>query len=78
MKHEEPMTQLYVYGADPKRWAARFGIEPVIAPCQGCGKLIETTLPFVIGPFRGLAADCSCGSHVPYCLVKAVGDLFDV
>ena len=68
----------YVYGADPKRWAARFDLEPFMSPCNDCGLPVETTLPFVVGPFRGLAANCSCGSRVPYCLVRANGkDLFD-
>jgi hypothetical protein len=71
------MQFLYVHGYDPKRWASRFGIEPVTAPCQDCGRVMTTTLALVAGPFRGLAIDCPCGSHVPYCFVRAVGDLFD-
>lgn len=71
------MTQmLYIYGINPKRWASRFGIEPITAPCQNCGKLIETTLPLIFESFRGLAIDCSCGSHVPYCFVHVTGNLF--
>ena len=70
------MYTLYVYGINPKRWADRFGIEPFIAPCQKCGQLSETILPLAMGPFRGLAIDCPCGSHVPYCFVAANGDLF--
>lgn len=68
---------LYIYGVDSKRWADKFGIEPVIAPCQNCKRIMETSLAFVYGPFRGLAINCPCGSHVPYCFVRAVGSLFD-
>jgi hypothetical protein len=70
------MYTWYVYGINPKRWAVKFGIEPITAPCQNCGKVAETTLPIVMGPYRGLAIDCPCGSHVPYCFVAANGDLF--
>lgn len=76
-RKRQPMDLLYAYGVDPKKWAARFGIEPFTAPCQDCGVVRETVLPLVIGPFRGLAIDCPCGSHVPYCFVRESGDLFE-
>lgn len=69
--------KLYVHGADAKVWASKYGIKPFTAPCQDCGAICETTLPLVLGPFRGLAIECPCGSHVPYCLVRSTGDLFD-
>jgi hypothetical protein len=73
------MNFLYIYGVDFKIWAKKFDIEPFIAPCQDCGKLIETTLPFIYGKkFRGLAINCPCGSRVPYCLVNVHGDLFSL
>jgi len=64
--------RVYFYGLDPKQWAARHGIEPFSAPCQDCGVVQETILPMMHGPYRGLAIDCQCGSHVPYCLVGVI------
>jgi hypothetical protein len=73
----ENLEMLYVYGVNPKLWAKRFDIQPIEAPCQICGRVLITDLPLVIGPFRGLAINCPCGSRVPYCFVRAIGDLWD-
>lgn len=71
---------LVVLGADPVRWAARYGISPISAPCSECGAILDTDIPFAYETFRGLKAPtCSCGNkYTPYCLVKdpKYGDLF--
>ena len=52
---------------------------PFEHPCQGCGELRRTTLPFAQGTLRGLAAPpCPCGEpFAPYAVVRdpRVGDL---
>lgn len=67
---------LLVLGMDPKKWAARFGIEPFTTPCDACGEALTTSIPFFFETLRGLVApDCSCGNkNTPYCLVRAYGD----
>lgn len=69
---------LFFRGIDWRKFARRYDLEPFSAPCNGCGAMVETTLPFAHGDFRGLAGDCPCGHRgAPYCLVKAHGDLLD-
>ena len=65
------MPKLTVHGADPKRWAERYGFEPFSAPCQECGIMLTTTLPIVWCGWRGMRApDCSCGNtSTPYGIV---------
>lgn len=72
---------LLVMGADPTRWAARYGIEPFSHPCNQCGTELSTTIPFAFQSLRGLMAPqcATCGNaHTPYCAVSscADGDLF--
>jgi hypothetical protein len=69
---------LLVHGADPKRWAARYGIEPFTAPCADCGAALTTSIPLVVGRLRGLVAPrCVCGNdRPPYCVVGL--DLADI
>lgn len=70
-----------IYGACPTRWAARWGLEPLIVACSECGNPRETSIPFVAGELRGLAAPlCDCGSpDAPYCFVRdpEKGDLLE-
>ncbi len=71
---------LIVHGTDGTRWAERYSIEPLSAPCIYCGASLKTTLPFACGSLRGLVAErCDCGNeNTPYCLVRGAGagDLF--
>lgn len=71
---------LLVLGVDPKRWAARYDIEPFSAPCDACGAMLTTTVPFVSSSLRGLRApQCACGNDTtPYAVVRdyRAGDLF--
>jgi len=71
---------LRVLGQDPERWAARHDIESFTHPCQECGRMLTTSVPFVYGTLRGLIAPtCVCGNEVtPYCVVRDArfGDLF--
>lgn len=68
---------LLVLGADPKRWAARFGIRPFTHPCGRCGRMLTTSIPFACGTFRGLISpQCLCGNdRPPYGIVRRDGDL---
>lgn len=72
---------LRVLGADPERWAARWGLLPFRSPCLGCGRIMETTVPFAWRDYRGLIApSCVCGEpNPPYCVVRdpKVGDLLE-
>jgi hypothetical protein len=71
---------LSILGADPLRWAQRFGIEAFAAPCSECGRSLETTVPCANSTLRGLRAPrCVCGNErTPYCVVRdpRFGDLF--
>lgn len=72
---------LYIYYADPVKWAKKYDIEPFSHPCKNCGRLFTTTIPFFQGQFHGLIArECECGSddRPPYCMVRdpKYGDLF--
>lgn len=68
-------TFLLVLGADPERWARRYGIAPFTHPCAGCGASCTTSIPFAAGDHRGLIAPvCACGHPTPpYALVRADG-----
>lgn len=70
---------LVIHGQDPKRWAARFDIAPVMHPCSHCGAECVTSIPFACGQLRGLMSPpCACGNvNTPYCLVRDArfGDL---
>ena len=72
---------LVVHGQGARRWAERFGIEPVIAPCSECGGTCVTSIPFACEQLRGLMSPpCACGNEAtPYCLVRDArfGDLLD-
>lgn len=72
---------LSVLGADPEKWAAKFGLEPFSAPCSECGSILTTTIPCARGQLRGLRAPtCECGNkRTPYCLVRdsRFGDLLE-
>ena len=74
--------RLICYGVDPKLWAKRYDLEPFSYPCYKCGKMTETTIPFVQGTMRGLVAPiCNCGHPTPpYCMVRdsKYGDLFSM
>ena len=51
-----------VHGFNAQRFAERSGIEPFSHPCSGCGTMRTTSIPFVEGAKRGLAAPpCHCG-----------------
>jgi len=71
---------LLVLGATPAPWAERWGIEPFSHPCNECGLLLTTSVPFAVGTLRGLVAPrCVCGNErTPWCVVRAwvAGDLF--
>jgi hypothetical protein len=71
---------LLVLGADPVKWAARFGIRSFSHPCGRCGCVLTTSIPFAYGQFRGLVAPhCECGNdRPPYGIVRdpRYGDLF--
>jgi hypothetical protein len=70
-----------VHGADPKRWCARYGLEPFTIPCNArCGRDVTTSIPFVRGELRGLIAPvCECGCiDTPYCAVGARDDILTV
>ena len=63
---------LLILGADPDKWADRYGLLPFSTPCIDCGQELRTTIPFAQGSLRGLIAPkCSCGSEPPYCIVSA-------
>lgn len=68
-------TFLRVLGADPVRWAKRYGIASFTHPCAGCGTPSTTSIPFAAGDHRGLIAPaCACGHPTqPYALVRADG-----
>lgn len=72
--------RLVIHGISAEAWARRYDIEPCSAPCQDCGVMRTTTVPFACGQLRGLMAPkCECGQEgVPYCLVRDPrhGDLF--
>lgn len=61
-----------VYDVTVEQWTARFGVEPVSHPCSECGRMCTTTIPFVQGTLRGLAAPpCVCGNRkTPYAMVR--------
>lgn len=71
---------LRIYGISIERWAMRHDLELYTRPCSRCGALLETSIPFATGTFRGLVAPaCECGNeNTPYVLVRADGhgDLF--
>lgn len=75
-----PRGVLFLPGTDPAQWAKRWGLEPDLVPCHGCGKPRELTIPWQVGELRGLQAEpCECGEKfAPYCLVRdwRKGDLF--
>lgn len=68
-------TFLRVLGADPERWAKRYGIAPFTHPCTGCGAPSTTSIPFASVDHRGLIAlVCACKHPTPpYALVRADG-----
>jgi hypothetical protein len=72
--------ELLIYGADPVRWANRWGLVPFSTPCLACGRLKHTSIPFVRHQMRGLMAPpCECGDPArTYCIVRdyRFGDLF--
>lgn len=59
-----------VAGVDPDRWARRHGLEPWSCPCERCGTVLTTTVPFAWGCWRGLVAPlCACGhTRPPFCV----------
>lgn len=69
-----------VHGATAAEWTSRYGVEPFQHPCSECGRLLETTIPFIQGTLRGLSApQCECGNEqTPFGLVRdpKYGDLF--
>ena len=70
---------LRVYGVSAEAWARRYGIEPFEGPCQGCGKTLRTSVPFVITGTRIRwleAPPCDCGNEdrIPYCFVGMFND----
>jgi hypothetical protein len=71
----DPTRRLIIHGADPVKWARRYGIQAFTADCYGCGAARECTLPFAQGKLRGLIAPvCECGkANPPYCMVSATG-----
>lgn len=72
---------MLIHGMSTKKWADRYGIEPFSHPCQECGEMRTTSIPFAFETLRGLIAPrCVCGHEgTPYCFVKdpKYGDLFD-
>jgi hypothetical protein len=72
--------RLTIYGVTAEDWTARYGVEPCTHPCSECGTMLTTTIPFVQGALRGLAAQtCPCGNaRTPFTLVRdpRYGDLF--
>lgn len=64
-----------VLGADPAKWAKRWGIKPASAPCYTCDAERVTSIPFATGALRGLMAPvCPCGNdRGPYCVVDSQG-----
>lgn len=74
--------RLLIYGITAEEWAARYGIESFSHPCQACGIMLTTSIPFMQGEFRGLQAPlCECGTKIwkpPYAIVRdpKYGDLF--
>jgi hypothetical protein len=66
---------ILVLGADPVKWAKRWGIEPGSAPCYFCKAELTTSIPFAVDGLRGLVAPtCACGNkNTPYCVVAAKG-----
>lgn len=74
---------LIILGSDPKKWAGRYGLDPVSHPCDQCGRVRTASIPFARGTLRGLfSPPCECGnqSRTPYCMVRdpRVGGLFEV
>src|SRR5690606_35019746 len=71
---------MLLLGVDPVRWSTRYDIEPFSHPCDTCGTLLTTSIPFAFESLRGLVAPtCRCGNdRTPYCLVRKAssGDLF--
>ncbi len=61
---------LRVLGVTAEQWCARYGIEPFSVTCD-CGATRTTTIPWALGPQRGLIAPlCVCGTEdAPYCAV---------
>jgi hypothetical protein len=59
------------YGQNPERFAKRWGIEPFSIPCDGCGIMLTTDIPFATLIMRGLVAKyCKCGNlYPPYAVV---------
>jgi len=69
-----------VYGATTEEWTARYGVEPFSHPCDECGAMLRTSIPFIQGTLRGLRAPaCACGNELtPFTLVRdpRYGDFF--
>lgn len=57
-----PADFLVAHGADPKRWAARHGIEPFTVACESCGRPKTTSIPMAAADGRRglLAPRCAC------------------
>jgi hypothetical protein len=72
---------LRVPGADPERWARRWGLEIVTAPCQECGAERRTDVPIAGGTLRGLESSpckaCGDASGVPYCVRPTSGGMWE-
>lgn len=72
--------RLLIHGADPVKWAQRWGIdipEPVMCDC---GRLKRCDVPYAQGDWRGIqASPCVCGdgSVAPYCVVHRDGIPFE-
>lgn len=70
---------LVPHGVSPESWVKRYGLEPFHCPCQQCGSVLITNIPFACQSLRGLISPpCACGEkHRPYCVVRdpRVGDL---
>ena len=68
-----------VLGVSAASWTRRFGVEPFTHPCSQCGAPRTTSIPFIQGELRGLAAPvCECGhAQPPYVVVRdpRLGDL---
>lgn len=62
---------LVVHGADPKRWAERYGIRPRITACLDCGAPRDMSICIASkDSFRGLMSPpCTCptgGTHTSW------------
>lgn len=72
---------LRILGANPDTWATRYGLTARERPCPRCGRLLQLSIPFAYGRYRGLmCAPCECGNRrTPYSFVvdPKRGDLLD-